>query len=184
MPVRRLIFMLGIAVLVVGVAAFLGGRLLTQRVDPVGPDAPFPEDFRSLIVPAPELPTTLPDVTGPFVTQHDNTIIVEMKSLEAGSLAFALPSNTRNEGGPQVEILLTRETLIYRETTNPGEPLSAENRSIRQTVEPASPEDLDARSMIMAWGRKQGDRVIANVLMYSDLVAVKSAIFQGCEICP
>jgi hypothetical protein len=41
-----------------------------------------------------------------------------------------------------------------------------------------------SQAMIMVWRRKSGDRIIAEVLMYSDLVAVKSAIFEDCEICP
>ena len=179
---KNLIFVLGI--LLVGAAAFIGGRLLTQGVDPFVLGAPFQEDFRSLIVPAPELPSTPPEVTGPFITLQDNSVIVEMKSLEAKSIASSLPSNTRNQRGPQVEVLLTRETMIYRETTDPSEPLSAQNQTIRQTVEPATLDDLGLQSMIMVWGRKSGDRVIAEVLVYSDLVAVKSAIFEDCEICP
>jgi hypothetical protein len=63
--------------------------------------------------------------------------------------------------------------MIYRETTNPSEPLSVKNQTIHPTVEPATLEDLDSQSMIMVWGRKSGDRVIAEVLLYSDLVAVK-----------
>lgn len=179
---RNFIFVL--VILLVTAAAFIGGRSLTQRVDPFVLGMPFEGDFRSMIVPAPELPTTPPDVTGPFITLQDNAIIVEMKSLEAKSIASSLPSNTRNQMGPQVEVVLTGETMIYRETTDPSEPLSAQNQTIRQTVEPATLDDLDMQSMIMVWGRQSGDRVIAEVLVYSDLVAVKSAIFEDCEICP
>ena len=182
MQCKNLIFVLGI--LLVGAAAFIGGSLLTQGVDPFVLGAPFQGDFRSLIVPAPELPTTPPEVTGPFITLRDNAIIVEMKSLEAKSIASSLPSNTRNQRGPQVEVVLTRETMNYRETTDPSEPLSAKNQTIRQTVEPATLDDLNPQSTIMVWGRKSGDRVMAEVLVYSDLVAVKSAIFEDCEICP
>jgi hypothetical protein len=73
--------------------------------------------------------------------------------------------------------------MIYRDTTEPSEPLSSKNQTIRQTVELATLDDLDSQSMIIVWGRKNGDRVIAEVLVYSDLVAVKSAIFEDCEIC-
>jgi hypothetical protein len=137
-----------------------------------------------MILPAPELPTTLPEVTGPFVEQQDNTIIVEIKSLQTVGIGSASSTNTKSQSGPLVEVVITGETRIYRETTNPSEPLSAENQSIRQTVEPATLDELDSRAMVMVWGRKSGDRVIAEVLMYSDLVAVKSAIFKDCEICP
>lgn len=94
MQCKNLIFVLGI--LLVGAAAFIGGSLLTQGVDPFVLGAPFQGDFRSLIVPAPELPSTPPEVTGPFIALQDNSVIVEMKSLEAKSIASSLPSNTRN----------------------------------------------------------------------------------------
>ena len=171
-------------VLLVGAAAFLGGRLWDQQDAIVGLASPFEGDFRSMIVPAPELPTSAPEVTGPFVARQDNTITVETKSLETSGLVGGSPADTKNRSGPQVEIVITGETLIYRETTQPAEPLTAETQSIQQTVEPATLDELDPRSMIMAWGRKSGDRIIAEVLMYTDLVAVKSAIFDDCEICP
>ena len=131
-----------------------------------------------MIVPAPELPTSAPDVTGPFVRQQDNTIIVETKSLETGGIGASSSESTKSQTGPLVEVVVISETIIYRETTQPNEPLSAESPTIQQTVELATLDDLDSRSMIMVWGRKSGDRVIAEVLMYSDLVAVKSAIFN------
>jgi hypothetical protein len=107
-----------------------------------------------------------------------------MKSLEASGMALSLPASMRNQRGSQVEVVLISETMIYRETTDPSEPLSAKNQTIHQTVKPATLDNLDWQSMIVAWGRKSGDRVIAEVLVYSDLVAAKSAIFENCEICP
>lgn len=178
---KNLVLAVGVFLLLAGAAAFVGGSRLNQRL---GLGVPFDGDFRSMIVPASELPTTPPEVTGPFVEQQDNTIIVEAKSLETGRIGSASATNTKGQSGPLLEVVITSETMIYRETTNPREPLSAENQSIQQTVEPATLADLDSRSMIMVWGRKSGDRVIAEVLMYSDLVAVKSAIFEDCEICP
>ena len=104
--------------------------------------------------------------------------------MEASGLALSLPVSTTNQRGSQVEVVLTGETMIYGETTDTSEPLSAKNQTIHQTIEPATLDDLDWQSMIVAWGRKSGDRVIAEVLVYSDLVAIKSAIFEDCEICP
>ena len=181
---KKFTLIAGVLILFLGAAAFVAARLLNQRLTPIALGAPFEGDFRSMILPAPELPTTAPDVTGPFMERQDNTIIVETKSLESGGLGAASSENTKSQTGPLVEVVVTGETLIYRETTNPSEPLSAENQTIRQTVEPATLDALDSRSMIMVWGRKSGDRLIAEVLMYSDLVAVKSAIFEDCEICP
>lgn len=186
MQSKKLIFSIAVFSVLLGVAAFTGGKLLNQRVGPVGLGAPFQGDFRSIIVPAPELPATQPDMTGVVVERKDNTIIVETKSLEVGGGVADSTVNGKNQSGPVIEVVFNDKTVIYRETTQPDEPLSAENQRIQQTVEQAPLDDLDAhaRSMIMVWGRKSGDRIIADVLMYSDLVAIKSAIFEDCEICP
>lgn len=184
MPSKKLILILGVLILFVSAAAFTGGMLLNQRSNPVDLGAAFVGDFRSMIVPAPELPITPPEVTGPFVERQDNTIIVETKSLGTGGIVSASPADTKNQSGPQVEVVVTNETIIYGETTNPSEPLSTENHTIQQTVKPATLDDLDSQAMLMVWGRKNGDRIIAQVLMYSDTVAIKSAIFEDCEICP
>lgn len=182
---KKLILIMGILILLVGVSAFIGGTLLSRsigQVDSVSLGAPFEGDFRSMIIAAPELPSTSPEVTGAFVGRQDNTITVETKSLEVGGPIADV--DMKSQSGPQVEVVISSKTVIYRETTQPGEPLSAENQTIQQTVEQATLNDLDARSMVMVWGRKSGDRIIADVLMYSDLVAIKGAIFKDCEICP
>ena len=99
---KKLILVMGTLLLLVGVAAFIGGTLLNRRIDPMGLGGPFGgEDLRSIVLPAPELPTTSPEVTGPFVEQRDNSIMVETKSLEAGGMVPA--SDTKNQSGPQVE---------------------------------------------------------------------------------
>jgi hypothetical protein len=173
---RKLILGLGVLILLVGVAAFIGGRLLIQRVGPAG-------SISVSIIPAVELPTTSPEATGPFVERRDNTIIVETKSLDAGSVVVS-PLGTRSESGPLVEIVITGETIIYRETTRLSEPLSGGNQTIQQTVEQATLDDLDTNSMIMVWGRKRGDRIIAEVLMYSHTTMIKQGLFEDCDICP
>jgi hypothetical protein len=180
---KKLIFIMSILILLIGASAFIGGKLLNREFDPGALGAPFAGDFRSMIIPPPQLPTTLPEVTGVFVELQDNTIIVETKPLETGGVSVS-SENAKSQTGPLVDVLVTRETIIYRETTQPSEPLSAENQTIRQTVEQATLDDLDSQSMIIVWGRRSGDRIVAEVLMYSDLVAVKSAIFKDCEICP
>jgi hypothetical protein len=176
---KKLIFIMIVLVLLAGAAAFIGARL-NHPADLARLGAPFEGDFRSMIVPAPELPTTLPDVTGAFVERQDNTLTIETKSLQTSAIVSTSSGNAKSQTGPLVEVVATGETIIYRETTQPDQPLSAEN----QTVEQATLDDLDSQSMLMVWGRRSGDRIIAEVLMYSDLVAVKSAIFKDCEICP
>ncbi len=64
---KRRILILSILILLVGASAFIGGKFLNRELDTLALGAPFTGDFRSMILPAPELPTTAPDVTGPFV---------------------------------------------------------------------------------------------------------------------
>jgi hypothetical protein len=67
---KKPILIIGILLLVVGAAAFIGGKLLNREFDPLALSAPFTDDFRSMILPAPELPTTLPEVTGALVERR------------------------------------------------------------------------------------------------------------------
>lgn len=182
---KKLVLIMGILVLLVGASAFIGGRLLSRSagpVDSISLGAPFEGDFRSMIITAPELPSTSPEVAGAFVSRQDNTITLEIKSLEASGLMSDVDMN--GQSGPQVEVIITSKTVIYRETTQPGEPLSIENQTIQQTVEQGILDELNSRSMVMVWGRRSGDRIVANLLMYSDMVTIKNAIFRDCEMCP
>ncbi|MCI0550433.1 MAG: hypothetical protein L0287_05725 [Anaerolineae bacterium] len=167
---KKLILVLVFIVLVVGAAAFIGGRFLNQNFSSTG-------SVSVTLIPAIELPITLPDVTGAFIERRDNIIIVETKSLGASA-------GTRSEGGPQIEVIITSETIIYRETTQLGEPLSGGNQTIQQTVEEAALDGINPQSMVMVWGRKSGDRIITVVLMYSDTVMIKRELFEDCEACP
>ena len=173
---KKFYFIIALAALVISAAAFIGGRFLNRRINPSG-------TISVNIIPAVELPATSPEVTGPIIERRDNTPIIETQSMRAGG-AVVPAKGTRSQGGPQMEVVITSETVIYRETTQLDEPLSSGNQSIQQTVETATLGTLDPRSMVMVWGRKSGDRIIADVLMYSDLVNIKSAIFEDCEICP
>jgi hypothetical protein len=80
--------------------------------------------------------------------------------------------------------VITAETMIYCGTTQLNGPLSGGNQTIQQTVEEPKLDDLNSQCMVTVWGRKSGDRVIAQVSMYSDVVAIKNAIFEDCEVCP
>ena len=181
---KRMILIMGVLVLLVGAAAFIGGRMLNQKVGPVGPGGPIGSgggSFSINIVPAEELPKTPPEVTGPFVERKDNTIIVSSVPLDAGGDGVVL-ENGGGEGksltpkdmpsGPKVEVVVTSETTIYRDTTKAS---SGEHETIQQTVGEGTLDDLNSQSMVRVWGRKSGDRIIAEVLFYSSPVVFKRA---------
>jgi hypothetical protein len=177
---KRLTLGVGVLVLFVGAAAFMAGRLINGGFRLNDNSGPVSVD----LIPAIELPITPPDVTGVFMERRDNTIIVQSKSLDAGGAVAISPANTESQSGPQVEVLITSHAIIYRDTTRLNKPLTGGNQTIQQTVEEATLDQLNAQFGVMVWGRKSGDRIIAEVLMYSDTVALKRVIFEDCNECP
>jgi hypothetical protein len=175
----RLFIVLVFLLLLVGAAAFIGGRMLNQNVGPAGPGGPLGSNsnaFSVQLIPAEELPKTAPEVTGPFVERKDNTIVVSSVPLDTGQGGIVEDSSEGDGGdepsltskdipeGPKVEVVVTNETTIYRETTQPP---SGQNETIQQTIAEGTLDDLNSDSMIRVWGRKSGDRIIADVLFYS-----------------
>jgi hypothetical protein len=164
---KKLLISLGIVIFVVAAAAFMAGRLLTRGVNPLGLFGPVDDGIS--ILPAAELPTTPPEVEGLFVERQDNTIIVE-DDQPVGDPVSGSPVGLG--GGPKFEVVVTAETLIYHDITQPPtrRPTGNDPQTIQQIVEKGTLDDLiTSQSLVMAWGRKSGDRIIAEVMVYLDL---------------
>jgi hypothetical protein len=192
MQSKKQIIILGIVVLVVGAAAFIAGRLLNQGVNPLGfLGLPLGKGGGMAVSiemkPATELPKTKPDVIGQFSERQDNTIIVSSFSMEAGGGGVVISVNKSdgdedggeevagspmNNEGPKVEVVVTSETILYKDTTEPPAP-SGGNQTVQQTVGEGTLDDLTSNSFITVWGRKSGDRIIADVILYSQPVVFK-----------
>jgi len=189
---KKLFIILGVVVVLVGAAAFVAGRLLNQGVGPMGLGLPLGKggDMVSVSIqmePASELPTTQPDVIGQFAERQDNTVIVSSMPMKAGGGGVVVSVNKddgdedggeevagspMNNDGPKVEVVVTSETVIYKDTTEPPAP-SGGNQTVQQTVAEGSLDDLTSNSFVTVWGRKSGDRIIADVLFYSQPVVFK-----------
>jgi hypothetical protein len=92
-------------------------------------------------------------------------VILQSVSFDAGS-GWALgdsdePMDTTS--GPEVEVIITGETTIYR--TN----YEVSQSSIQQVVREATVDELNSQMMITVWGRKEGDRIIADLLLAEHL---------------
>jgi hypothetical protein len=168
---KKLYIIVGIVILLVGGAAFTAGRLFNRGVSPLGLFGPVDDGIS--ILPAEELPKTPPDAEGLFVERQDNIIIVEHDQPVGDSVSG---SPVGIGGGPKVEVLITAETLVYHDTTEPParRPSGNDPQMFQQTVEKGTLDDLIvSQSLVMVWGRKSGDRIIAEVLVYSDLGMIK-----------
>jgi hypothetical protein len=165
---KKIYLGLGVAIIVIGIAAFMAGRMIKGGVGPLTLFGGPVQDDGITILPAEELPKTPPEVEGIFVERQDNIIIIES---DPPGQDRAAGSPVGVGGGQEFEVVITAETLIYHDTTEPPtrRPTGDDPRELQQTVEAGTLESLNnSQSMVMVWGRKSGDRIIAEVLVYSN----------------
>ncbi len=170
---RKQYIVLGVAIVVVGIAAFMAGRMLNRGVNPLSLFGFAGEGDGISILPAEELPKMQPAVEGLFVGRQDNMIFVETNP-PGGDGVSGAPVGMG--GGRKFEVVVTAETILYRDTTQPParRPSGDDPRELQQIVEEGTLDDLnDSQSLVMVWGRKSGDRIIAEVLLYIDLVMIE-----------
>lgn len=177
---KRILIIVGVLVLVVLLAgaAFVGAQLLAGQGLPglssgplvlTGPDGRQqvriqPGDTQA----AKELPQTPADVRGVFVQRKDNSIFVgtgvvisRVQQDQGGNV-----TSSSTHDGPTVEVVVTPQTIVYRDVTSRqfnGQPPSGK---IQQVVEPGSLDEVGKDSLIHAWGKKTSDRIIADVIVY------------------
>ena len=170
-----------IFILLLAGAAFVGARLLNGQGLPFvssgsesGPSlslgGPSGKMVKLDIEPSKELPQTPADVSGLFDHRQDNSIFVGTGRV---TVAFKKdPSGnvetSSNHDGPTVEIVVTPQTKIYTDVTMrqfDGPPPAGQK--IQQVLELGSLDDVGQSSMITVWGKKTGDRFIADVLVTS-----------------
>ncbi|MCI0550431.1 MAG: hypothetical protein L0287_05715 [Anaerolineae bacterium] len=172
---------LGIAVLLIGIAAFVAGRMINSNVGNVRLGGPNiiqePGISSNIVTPAPELPLTPAEITGLFIERKDNTIIVQALSsgssiggIAGGDTTITLGENS----GIRVEIVVTGLTLIYKDVTQHPAPGSGEIPYLQQAAEEGTLDDLNSETFITVWGRRSGDRIIADVIFYSDPRSLKT----------
>ncbi len=64
--------------------------------------------------------------------------------------------------------MVTSETAVYEDVTQ--ESLGAgppSERTIQQKLEPGQVELIGESSIVMAWGEKRGERLVAEILVYT-----------------
>ena len=173
---KKLYVFLGVAILLVGAAAFIAGRMINGKVGIVGlggPNGGRVSISMEDITPAPELPGTKADITGLFVERKDNTVVVQAVSFGTGVGGVSGDSPLDENSGIKVEIVVTGQTRIYKDVTEFPAPVNGEIHNIQQAAEEGILEDLNPQSFITVWGRRSGDRIIADILFYSNPQSIK-----------
>ena len=174
---KKIIIIIVLAFVIVAAAAFLGGRFINIRTGPLGLIPMGPDGKISVRIqrtPAPELPTARPDLTGLFLSRDNNTILLQsmngmaVKVVKENDAVSVSPAD--GSDGPKVEVVITGQTKIWHDTTQISGPPGSGEVGVQQTVEDDTLDDLNQQSMLMVWGRKNGDRIIADAISYSNPV--------------
>jgi hypothetical protein len=169
-----------LAVLVIG-AAYMGGRLLAGR-RPAGSSRPIEiardvttgeggalstsESVASVdLERAPELPAVPAEARGVFLRRADRRITI---GTLLGSSVSAVGTDSGisiQHDGPEVEVVVNQETKVYRNTTQiPDNPKGP----VQQTVAEGSLDEIGQNSLVVVWGKRTGDRIVATTVLYTD----------------
>lgn len=166
-------------IILLAAAAFMAVRYFVQPKNMVrggpgenniiavqGPDGQA-QTFALNIAPAEELPARQPDEVGMFVERKDNSVFIGTGEINV--IAKAEPGEEpqidSSFSGPKVEVVISSDTVVYKDTTelDPEDP----GAEVQQTVELSTIDEITEQSSIMVWGRKAGDRIIADVIVFS-----------------
>jgi hypothetical protein len=173
---RKLYIFFGLAIILIGVAAFVGGRMLNGKIGFAGlggPNSGRVSISINDVTPAPELPPRRADVTGQFVERKDKTIVVQAVTFGSGVGGVSGNSPMDENSGVKIEVVVTTETKIYKDVTQIPEPVNGEIHNLQQAADDGNLDDLNSETFVSVWGRRSGDRIIADVLFYSDPRTIK-----------
>jgi hypothetical protein len=173
---KKLYINFGLVILLIGVAAFVGGRMLNGDVgivSPGGPNSGQVSISMNEITPAPELPATQADVTGSFVERKDNTLVVQAITFGTGVGGVSGDVPMDENSGIRLEIVVTSATRIYKDVTEFPPPVNGEVHNVQQAAEEGTLDELNTQCFLSVWGRRSGDRIIADVLFYMDPQSIK-----------
>lgn len=163
-------------IIVLALASFIAGKWMRSTNPPID-QMMFNDDTNSEgnsivgqgvaidVTPAAALPKTEYDALGMFVRREDNSIFI---GIGINSFGVTLGPNgpVAIYDGPLLEVVITKETKIFRDETE--EPTSySSNTVLQQEIGSGSLDELvDGSQSVFVWGRKVGDRLIADVLLY------------------
>ncbi len=190
---KTILIVVGVVILVAVLAgaAFVGAQLLAGQGQPAqaskgaitmmtDQNGKPVQAVQPDIQPAKELPQTPADVRGVFDHRKDKSIFIGtgviLRKVDQDQSGKVTTSSTFD--GPIVEVVVTSQTIVYSNVTNRqfnGQPPSGK---IQQVVEPGSLDEIGKDSTLLVWGKKTGDRIIADVIVYS-LPSIKGSNAGG-----
>jgi hypothetical protein len=130
-----------------------------------------PVTVKTVILPAAELPERPSEAGGVLVRQVDNSYFVGTGSISIGIRVVNGETSTAvDHSGPEIEVVTNRDTQFYRDVTIVSFSASeSKEQTLQQEVALIEqPETMPDGANFQAWGEKHGDRVIADIIVYSE----------------
>ena len=130
-----------------------------------------PVTVKTIILPAEGLPERPSEAGGVLVKQVDNSYFVGTGSISVNiSVVNGETSTAVDHSGPEIEVVTNRDTQFYRDVTKVSFTAaeSKEQTLQQEIVLVEQPETMPAGANMQVWGEKRGDRVIAEIVVYSE----------------
>lgn len=156
-----------LAVALLAAATFVGGSLLRKQQSES-------ENGDIKIVAAEGLPETVFELIGGVISKEGNSLFVQSKQNQAIGLIGGRGVEAGKDAGPPTEVVITHNTEFYRDTTWDAYRTGEKDRSalrgggeVQQEIVPGSADELGPGSGVTVWGERNGDRVVAEFILYS-----------------
>lgn len=156
-------------------AAYMAGRLLRKQmasdeasVMTMGSDGQAKYQIVDVDTErAKELPDRPSDLTGLLIRAENNSVYIGVGARrDFGFSATGSGDYDASDFDAIVEVVVTHSTELYKDVTGVHS-LDPEQKPgpIRQKVAPLDLDEFGGQGLIMAWGERRGDRMIADVVL-------------------
>ncbi|MDY6877104.1 MAG: hypothetical protein SWK90_13010 [Chloroflexota bacterium] len=122
---------------------------------------------------AKEMPNASPDIGGLFVRHEGSSLYVGTGNLSGVVVDGDQEGASRwdiSHDGPVVEMITTHDTLVYRDDTLGQIEGRLQSDPIQQVLVISTLDEIGKDSIVSAWGERHGDRVVAEVIVFSSAV--------------
>jgi len=161
-----------LAIALLAAAAFVAGNLLRDG------KAASEKDEVFKIIAAEGLPDTPFELIGGVISQEGNSLSVQARQMnESLGLVGGKGIDRKggsNDSGPPTEVVITHETEFFRDSTwdiyisgEADKGALGGAGQVQQEIVPGSADELGTGSTVTVWGIRNGDRVVAEIILYS-----------------
>lgn len=163
---KKKIVWISLAVVVLIAIAYVAGRYLTGEVNPLNMLQSAGGDMVMTTIQmegSKDLPQVRSIVAGTYSSRADN--IIHVKENEVSVVDGVGYAGGDDANSVTHDVLVTKDTTIFKDVTDYS---TAGLGVTQQVVEPSDLEEMGEDAFVQVWGRKSGDRVIADTICFSN----------------